>query len=103
MQENINMQEQIGKWKEMYKYVYKVNVGGENFYFRTLTRDDYVAVTMKQISAPQGFDHDREVFKLCVLSDYDDGLLDAKGGIVTVVTEKIMIYSGFENADVEEV
>lgn len=97
------MEEQIKQWKEQYKYIYKVTVGGEDFYFRTLTRDDYVAITMKQMTSQQGFDHDREVFKLCVLSDYDDELLDAKGGIVTVVTEKIMIFSGFENAEVEEV
>lgn len=100
---NEQMNQKISEWKQAYKYVYKTTVGGEEFYFRTLTRDDYVAITMKQLSAPQGFDHDREVFKLCILSEYDDSLLDAKGGIVTVVTEKIMIYSGFENAEVEEV
>ena len=101
---NEEMNQKISEWKQAYKYVYKTTVGGEEFYFRTLTRDDYVAITMKQqLSAPKSFDHDREVFELCVLSDYNDGLLEAKGGIVTIVTEKIMIYSGFESTEVEEV
>lgn len=98
----MEIQEKIKNWKEQYGYVYKCTVGGEDFYFRTLTRDDYVAITMKQVTAPKGFDHDKEVFQLCVLNEYDEKLLDKKGGIVTVVVEKIMVYSGFENVDVEE-
>jgi hypothetical protein len=97
-----NIQEKIKEWKEQHGYVYKVNAGGEDFYFRPLTRDDYIAITMKQVIAQGGFDHDKEVFKMCVLNDYDEKLLTAKGGIVTVVVEKIMIYSGFENVEVEE-
>lgn len=98
----MDLQEQIKAWKEQHKFVYKVTAGGEDFYFRTLTRDDYIAVTMKQLTAPQGFDHDKEVFKACVLNEYDESVLTAKGGIVTVVVEKIMIHSGFENVEVEE-
>lgn len=98
----MELQEQINSWKEQYNYVYKCTAGGEDFYFRTLTRDDYIAITVKQMSNPQTFDHDKEVFKLCVLNDYDDKVLQAKGGIVTVVVEKIMIKSGFENVEVEE-
>lgn len=98
----MELQEQIKAWKEQYGYVYKCTAGGEDFYFRTLTRDDYIGITMKQLTAPQGFDHDNEVFQLCVLNDYDKKVLQAKGGIVTVVVEKIMVMSGFENVEVEE-
>jgi hypothetical protein len=98
----MEQQDKIKEWKEKYTYVYKVTSGGEDFYFRPLTRDDYITLTMRQLTT-QGFDHDKEVFKTCVLNEYDEKLLTAKGGIVTVVVEKIMIYSGFENVEVEEV
>lgn len=95
-------QEQINAWKEEYGYVYRTIAGGEEIYFRTLTRDDYIDITTQQVTNPQGYDHDKEVFKLCVLNDYDERILRAKGGILAVVVEKIMVHSGFENIEVEE-
>jgi len=99
------MEEKIKEWKEKYTYVYKITLSGKDYYFRPLTRDDYVDILSSQATAKdqKEFDHDLEVAKRCILSDYDKDELTKKAGISTVISERIMVVSGFEISDVEEV
>jgi hypothetical protein len=94
--------DKIKEWKDKYKFVYKVNVADQDIVFKTLTRDDYIAILTIQAKDPANFDHDVEVFQRCVLTPYDLDDLKLKAGITTVVAEKIMILSGFEMAETEE-
>lgn len=93
------MEEQIKKWKEEFKYVYKINLGGKDYYFRTLTRKDYFEILGKQ--AEPEFDNDAEVVKRCILSTIDDNEIDLKAGLATILSEKIMALSGFETSEPE--
>lgn len=93
------MEEQIKKWKEEFKYVYKIMLAGKDYYFRTLTRKDYFEILAKQ-SEPE-FDNDAEVVKRCILSTLDEDEIDNKAGIATILSEKIMTLSGFETSEPE--
>lgn len=98
-------EEQIAKveeWKKEYPHIYKSTISGEDYIYRTLTRDDYIQLTIKQAMNPQTFDHDMEVFQTCVLSEFDVKELINRGGVVTVISEKIMLKSGFEAVESEE-
>ena len=92
----------IKEWKDKYQYIYRIVIREQEIVFRTLTRDDYINILMIQAKDPVNFDHDLEVFKKCVLTDYDEEELKRKAGITTVVSEKIMIASGFEMTESEE-
>lgn len=96
------MEEKIKEWKELYTYVYKINLSGKDYYFRTLNRADYVDILSTQARNPKIFDHDIEVIKKCLLSEYSQEELDKKAGLATVIAEKIMISSGFEVSESEE-
>jgi hypothetical protein len=98
----MDIQEQVRGWKEKYTFVYKVALSGKDYYFRSLTREDYIDILAAQteIEDPRKFDHDLEVCKRCMLSGLDD--LTKKAGISTVIAEKIMSMSGFESAEIEE-
>lgn len=99
-------QEKIQEWKKLHGYVYKINLGGKDYYFRTLTRDDYIDILSAQALAEdpsKKFDHDLEVCKKCILSECSEDELTKKAGIATVITERIMIASGFESSDIQEV
>lgn len=98
----MDIQEQIKEWKDKYTFVYKVALSGRDYYFRSLTREDYIEILAAQgaLEDPRSFDHDLEVCKRCMLSSLED--LNKKAGISTVVAEKIMSMSGFETAETEE-
>lgn len=101
-EEKIITQEQINEWKEKYKFVYKVLIDGSPFYFRTLNREDYLAISTKQAAMGQGLDYELETVKMCLLTEIDEDTLKAKGGVVTVLSEKIMAKSGFLQIEEEE-
>lgn len=96
------MEEKIKSWKELHGKIYMSIIGGKTYYYKTLTRDDYMDILVAQASN-QKFDHDIQVFKKCVLSEYSDEELTNKAGISTVISEKIMLLSGFESTEAIEV
>ena len=96
------MKTQVAEWKKEHGHVYLSSIGDVDYIYRTLTREDYQNLMIKQVSAPTTFDHDMEVFVTCVLSEYNDSDLSSKGGVVTVISEKIMLRSGFEQVESEE-
>lgn len=93
------MEEQIKKWKELYTYVYKMNISNKDYYFRSLSRSDYFDILNKQ--AEENFDNDLEVVKRCVISEVDEKEFENKAGLATVLSEKIMSISGFETSEPE--
>lgn len=100
MQEVTN--EMIEKWKEEYNKVYRVKFEDLDVYFRSLTRDDYMSLTAKAAMDLVNFDHEYETFKLCVLNDIPDEIVNSKAGIIPVVSEQIMIKSGYQQVEAEE-
>jgi len=102
MSEEKITQEQIEKWKEKHKFVYRATIDNVDYYFRTLSRDDYLAISTKQASLGQALDYELETVKTCLLNDIDEATIKAKSGIVTMLSEKIMARSGFLQVEEEE-
>lgn len=94
--------EQIAQWKAKYKFVYKATIDNVDYYFRTLSRDDYLAISARQATVGQGLDYELETVKTCLLNDMDEDSIAAKSGIVTTLSEKIMSRSGFSQVEDEE-
>jgi len=96
--------EQIQEWKAAHGYVYRAKIDGKDYYFRTLNRQDYMIITAKQLQAAEGvFDHEMETVKVCLLNeDVTDEELSSKSGLVTILTEQIMLKSGFQQVESEE-
>ncbi len=102
MKEEKITKEQIEKWKNDYKFVYRATIDNVDYYFRTLSRDDYLSISAKQATLGQGLDYELETVKVCLLNDIDEATLKAKSGIVTILSEKIMTRSGFLQVEEEE-
>ena len=100
--DNMVEQKTIDYWKNKYKFVYKATIDGTEYYFRTLTRDDYLAISAKQVAMGQALDYELETVKTCLLNDMDEATIAAKSGVVTVLSEKIMARSGFSQVEEEE-
>lgn len=93
--------EQIAIWKETYGYVFKTNISGHDLYFRTVTRDDYIDV-MQESAVEEKADPERITVEKCLLNAVPEDLLFKKGGIATVLYEQIMLKSGFQQIECEE-
>lgn len=95
-------QEMIVEWKAKYGFVFRATFDAKDFYFRTLSRDDYMAIQAKVAAAEIGFDNELEVVKTCLLEPImEENELKSRAGLITVLSEKIMLRSGFQA--VEEV
>ena len=94
--------EQIQEWKVEHKNVFRTVISGVEYYYHSLSRQVYMNILLKQALDPKNFDNDLEVFKACVISEHTEEDLQIKAGILAVLSEKIMISSGFEMTDVEE-
>lgn len=93
----------IAKWKKEYGFIYKVLLDGKEFYFRTLSRDDYMAIQSKVVAEGPGFDNELEVVLTCVLEPTMSAAeYKSKAGLVSVLSEKIMLRSGFQQVEEEE-
>lgn len=95
-------QETINEWKQKYGKVYRIRFEDMQIYFRSLTRDDYATLTQKAALDLRNFDHEYETFKTCVLNEIDEKIIEEKAGIVPVVAEQIMIKSGYQQVEAEE-
>lgn len=97
--------EQIELWKEEYKKVFKVFLDGVEYYYTTLKRQTYIDLLTKQATVP-GFDYEFETMKSCVihppLTDTFKDDLDNKSGLGVVLLEQIMMKSGWQQVESEE-
>ena len=98
--------EQITEWKEQYGFIYKASIDGTDYIFRTLTREDYMDITAKQMTMGISFDNELEVVKTSLLEPEVNAEMEKvfskKGGLVSVLSEKIMLRSGFQQVEEEE-
>lgn len=92
------MEEKIIEWKKKYGKVYKA----EGIIFRALTRAEYIKLITQQTLSPQEFDYELEVSKLCILDGATEEDLINRSGLSTILSEQILIKSGFTQVTVEE-
>ena len=94
--------EMIAEWKKQYVFVFKVNIDGTDIYFRTVTREDYLQIAEKQALDMANFDYEMETVKMCVLAGLDEETLKRKSGLIPVLAEQIMLKSGYQQVEAEE-
>lgn len=93
----------INVWKKQYGFVYKAILDGKDYYFKTLSRDDYMAIQARVATEGQKFDSEMEVVLVCVLEPKLTAAdLKAKSGLISVLNERIMLRSGFQAVEDEE-
>jgi hypothetical protein len=74
----------------------------KDYYFRTLTRNDYVTIQAK-VQADPDTDNELEVAKTCLLSpELSEVELKSKAGLASVLSERIMLRSGFQQVEETE-
>jgi len=94
--------EQIERWKKEYGSIYKITVADTDFVFKTLGRDDYINISLKQATNISSFDHEFETVSACLISEYDPEVLKRRAGVCTIIYDKIMSKSGFQDVEAEE-
>lgn len=100
-------QEQIDAWKKEYGAIYRTNISGVPYIWRKLRRIDYVYVmaqkTEEKSQDARVYARQDEITKLCVL--YPDNiaeLVEQNGALSTVISDEIMLRSGFAAEETEE-
>ena len=93
----------VQNWKDQYGFIYKVNLDGKDFYFKTLSRSDYMTIQATLAVEGASFDNELAVVCACVLEPkLSEDELKSKAGLVSVLAEKIMLRSGFQQVEEEE-
>jgi len=93
--------EDIAKWKEKYKKVFKLPLPNGDIYYKRLGREDYVDIQERTATGIIK-DHELEACKICILNKIEDDRLISEGGTVTVLYDQIMRDSGFLVIESEE-
>jgi len=95
MSEKEITQEMINEWKAKYGEVYKVEIAGEEFYYRPLKRAEYKVVISTADTSPS-FREEQIVQKCSIYPKIEPATMPAlKAGVVTTLTDYIMLVSGF--------
>ena len=88
-------QEIINGWKEKYGEIYKIDLAGDEFYYRPLKRAEYKTI----IQTPESSTSFREeqIVTRCVIHPVIDPatMSASKAGIVSTLTDYVMLVSGF--------
>ena len=97
--------EVIAEWKEKYKKVFKTTLDGIDYYYTTLKRPTYIQFLTKQQVDPD-FDYEFETLKACILEPTIEeefrNDLENKSGLGVVLLEQIMLKSGWQQVESEE-
>lgn len=97
--------EQIIQWKETHSKVFKVTLDDVDYYYTTLKRDVYIELLNKQQTDLE-FDYEFETMKSCLLSpevtDQFKQDINNKSGLAVVLLEQIMLKSGWQQVESEE-
>jgi len=91
----------IDGWKATYKKVYMVSVGGQDWYFKRLSREDYFSIA-ESTNVVKGFDSELETVTKCLLGEYNLADLTGASGVVSKLSEQILLRSGFEDVESQE-
>lgn len=104
--------EQIEKWKEEYKHVYRVTMDGDDIIFRRLKRSEYIAILKESGEAntndandlqDKSFARQEAILKHTVIFPEDvDTLIEESAGLSTVLADEVLVKSGFVNVYTEE-
>lgn len=104
--------EQIEKWKEEYKHVYRVTLDGDDIIFRRLKRSEYISILKESGEAnvadasdlqDKSFKRQEAILKHTVIFPEDvDTLIEESAGLSTVLADEILAKSGFVNVYTEE-
>jgi hypothetical protein len=104
--------EQIEKWKEEYKHVYRVTLDGDDIIFRRLKRSEYISILKESGEAnvadasdlqDKSFERQEAILKYTVIFPEDvDALIEESAGLSTVLADEILAKSGFVNVYTEE-
>lgn len=97
--------EMIAQWKEKHKKIFTVTLDSVKYYFTTFKRDTYVDLLAKQAVDPN-FNYEFAVLKACIVhpqlpESFEDDI-QVKSGLGVVLLEQIMIKSGWEQVQAEE-
>ena len=97
--------EQIEKWKEEYKHVYRVTLDGDDIIFRRLKRSEYISILKEsgEANVADANDLQDKSFEHTVIFPKDvDALIEESAGLSTVLADEILAKSGFVNVYTEE-
>ncbi len=100
-------QEQIEKWKEEFGSIYRTTISGVPYIWRKLRRIDYVYVmsrkTEEKNQDARVYARQDEITKMCVLYPENIAeLVEQNGALSTVISDEIMLRSGFAAEETEE-
>ena len=88
-------QEMIEEWKIKYGEIYKIDLAGEEYYYRPLKRAEYKGIVQTPESAPSF--REEQIVSKCVIHPNVDAAIIAtsKAGVVSTLTDYVMLVSGF--------
>lgn len=100
-------QAQIDAWKKEYGSVYKTVIGGEPYIWRKLRRGEYVKLMTKDRKESNQdarvYARQDEITTMCTL--FPEGiaeLIEENGALSTVISDEVMLRSGFAAEQTEE-
>lgn len=112
MANNKISKEQIEKWKEEFKHVYRVTLDGDDIVFRRLKRSEYISILKESGKADttdandlqdKSFARQEAILKHTVIFPEDvDTLIEESAGLSTVLADEVLVKSGFVNVYTEE-
>jgi len=85
----------IEEWKSKYGEIYKVDLAGEDYYYRALKRAEYKGIVQPPESAPSF--REEQIVSKCVIHPSIDAatIATSKAGVVSTLTDYVMLVSGF--------
>lgn len=96
--------ENLKKWKESYRAIYKTEIAGEEIIWRTLTRKEYVEIVNAKVEIEELaiFEREMAVAKACILwPENPEMILEEFAGIADILSKECMEKSGFGDSSTE--
>jgi hypothetical protein len=106
MKEAIN-QQQIDEWKAQYGKIFKTSIGDDIVIWRKLRRKEYVHIMSQE--ATEGVEGDKVyarqdliVAAVALFPENIEALIAENAGLATCVADEIILKSGFDLTNTEE-
>lgn len=95
MSEKEITQAMIDDWKGKYGEIYKIDLGGDEYYYRPLRRAEYKSVLQSQGESTSF--REEQIVQKCVIYPAIDAAStgSTKAGVISTLTDCIMMVSGF--------
>lgn len=98
-------QEQLNDWKKEHGHIYKTTVGDDTIIWRKLRRKEYVETMIAETESPDTkiFDRQDSIVKMCTLYPENiEELIENEAGLAGAVADEILMKSGFDISETEE-